>query len=98
MTARLLSNKGSALLGRAPQAHLRVTLYGSVHCAVHPDLQPNQNMARVRWWMQESRKLLPPATREDVTGNLSREHVKHKYKRPGCRIQKDDRKLLNLFW
>jgi len=90
MTAKLLSIKALAVQGRAPQAHRYVSLYGAVQCAVLSDLQSNRNMARASWRMQNQRKLLPPATREDVTGNLSREHVKHKYKRPGCRIQKDD--------
>ena len=98
MTANILSNYGLVHQGRAPQVYMNVTLCGCANYAVPPDLQSNRNMARVGWCRQDPNKVLPPATWEDVTGMLSREHVKHKYKRPGCRIQKDDWNLLGLFW
>jgi hypothetical protein len=86
MNARLLSTNGPALLGRASQSHLSAMQHTAANnyamrhdYAIWYDLQPNRTTARVSW------RLLP-TTPENVTGNISREHVKHKYKRPGCRV------------
>jgi len=81
MDARLLSK-----VGRAFQAPGSVSLYGFALCAVQLDKQSNHNIARPGRWMQATSKLMLPVTREVITGNLSLEHVRHKYKRPGCRI------------
>jgi hypothetical protein len=98
MTAKLVSKNRPALQGRAHQVCMNITLYGCPQCAVQPFLQSNHNMAWVGRKKQNPRKLLPPAAWKYVTGMISRETIKHKYKRPGCRVQKNDRELLCLFW
>ena len=91
MNARLLSIHGPALLDRAPQGHLCILQHAAVY-----ELQLNRTIARVSRGLPQPGKL-PPAPPENGTGNLSREHVKHKYKRPGCRFQKNDGKLLSIY-
>ena len=76
MTARLSSD-----VRRALQAHRTVSL----HALVQPEQPLNRAIARLNGRGQVPNKLLLPAW-ENGTGNLSREHVKHKYKRPGCRF------------
>ena len=92
MNARLLSTHGPALFDRALQSHLRILQHAAVY-----ELQLNRTIARVSRGLPQPGKL-PPAPPENGTGNLSREHVKHKYKRPGCRLQKNDGDLYSLFW
>jgi hypothetical protein len=76
MNAKLLSPHPMALLDRALRIlpHIAANYYAIWH-----DLQPNRVITRLVWH-------LPPDTPENSIGNVSREHVKHKYKRPGCRI------------
>ena len=98
MNARLLSTNGPALLDRALQSHLRLLQHAAAdYDAMRHPIEPNRMITRVSRCLSQPGKL-PPATPENGTGNVSREHVKHKYKRPRCRIQKNDRKLYNLFW
>ena len=81
MNARLLSKAG-----RAFRAHWNGLLYAVESYAAQPDLQLNRMIARPGRWMRGTSTPLPPAAWDLVTRNLSREHVKHKYKRPGCRF------------
>jgi hypothetical protein len=91
MNARRLSINGPALLDRALQSHLSIL----PHVAVY-ELEPNRTIARVSRRLPQPGQE-PPATPENGTGILSREHVKHKNKRSGCRLQKNDGNLYSLF-
>ena len=71
-------------VGRVVVARRNCWLYGSKRKAVQLDRQSNRHSARLRRWILEPVKPLPAAW-EVETGNLSREHVRHKYKRPRCR-------------
>ena len=85
MNARLLSTNRPALLDRALQRYLRILPHAAAnYYALRHQIEPNRDIARVSRGLPQSGKRMP-AISENDTGNLSREHVKHKYKRPGCR-------------
>ena len=90
MNARLLSTNGLALLDRVLQSHLRILPHAAAdYYAMRHEIEPNRTIARVSRGLPQPGKRMPVIL-ENGTGNLSREHVKHKYKRPGCRLQKND--------